>query len=267
MPRGPQKPTSIRIPDSDFLQGPHLQYSIKKARSITGAICRIRKSIPADLYLKLYNALFESHLSYGISVWGVAIKEKSDDKLFIAQKQCVRILFGDLDAYLDKQSTCARARPYNYQKLGAEYYKKEHTKPIFSKLKILTVQGLFKYHCISEIFKIIQSRCPYSLYQSINISKRDTSHIIILPKKSNTFLFKASQLWNSVHKKILSPEKELGTSVGLVKLRAKALLLEAQSSEIHDQWTLHNFQTPSMTTVSQSQTPKTNDNYELITVV
>ena len=148
------------------------------------------------------------------------------------------------------------------RRLGAEYYKKEHTKPIFSKLKILTVQGLFKYHCISEIFKIIQSRCPYSLYQSINISKRDTSHIIILPKKSNTFLFKASQLWNSVHKKILSPEKELGTSVGLVKLRAKALLLEAQSSEIHDQWTLHNFQTPSLTTVSQSQTPKTNDNYE-----
>ena len=239
--------------DEELNWGPHLQYLIKKVRSITGAICRIKKSIPADLYLKLYNALFESHLSYGISVWGVAIKEKSDDKLFIAQKHCIRILFGDLDTYLDKQSTCARARPFNYQKLGVEYYQKEHTKPIFGKLKILTVQGLFKYHCISEIFKIIQSRCPYSLYQSINISKRDTSHMIILPKKSNTFLYKASQLWNSIHKKIISPEKGLCTSVGLVKLRAKALLLEAQSSEIHDQWTLHNFQTPSLTSVFQPQ--------------
>ena len=198
---------------------------------------------------------------------GVAIKEKSDDKLFIAQKHCVRILFGDLDTYLDKQSTCARARPFNYQKLGAKYYQKEHTKPIFSKLKILTVHGLFKYHCISEIFKIIQSRCPYSLYQSINISKRDTSHMIILPKKSNTFLYKASHLWNSIHKKIISPEKGLCTSVGLVKLRAKALLLEAQSSEIHDQWTLHNFQTPSLTSVFQPQNIKTNDHHELITMV
>ena len=132
--------------DEELNWGPHLQYLTKKARSITGAICRIRKSIPTDLYLKLYNALFESHLSYGISVWGVAIKEKSDDKLFIAQKHCVRILFGDLNAYLEKQSTCARTRPYNFQRLGAEYYKKEHTKQIFNRLKILTVQSLFKYH-------------------------------------------------------------------------------------------------------------------------
>ena len=81
---------------------------------------------------------------------GVAVKKKSDDKLFITQKYCVRILFGDLDTYLDKQSTSARARPFNYQKLGAKYYQKEHAKPIFSKLQILTVQGLFKYHCISK---------------------------------------------------------------------------------------------------------------------
>ena len=146
--------------DEELNWGPHLQYLTKKARSITGAICRIRKSIPTDLYLKLYNALFESHLSYGISVWGVAIKEKSDDKLFIAQKHCVRILFGDLNAYLEKQSTCARTRPYNFQRLGAEYYKKEHTKPIFNRLKILTVQSLFKYHCYARWLCIILPHGP-----------------------------------------------------------------------------------------------------------
>ena len=52
---------------------PHVDYIRKKLRSMTGAICRIRHSMPAELYLKIYSALFESHLSYGISVWGVAI--------------------------------------------------------------------------------------------------------------------------------------------------------------------------------------------------
>ena len=68
----------------------HMQYIRKKLRSMTGAICRIRKSIPAELYLKIYNALFESHLSYGISVWGVVIKERSNDSIFITQKHCIR---------------------------------------------------------------------------------------------------------------------------------------------------------------------------------
>ena len=141
---------------------PHIDYLKKKLRSMVGAICRIKHSMPTELYPKLYNALFESHLSYGLSVWGVAIKNQANDKLFITQKQCIRILFGDLRAYLDKQSTCARARPYGFQKLGKPYYVREHTKPIFNKLKILTVQSLFKYHCIAEFYKIIKFRCPHT---------------------------------------------------------------------------------------------------------
>ena len=81
---------------------PHIEYLRKKLRSMIGAICRIRHSLPSKLYPKLYNALFESHRSYGISVWGVAIRNQSNDRLFITQKHCIRILFGDLDTYLNK---------------------------------------------------------------------------------------------------------------------------------------------------------------------
>ena len=234
--------------DEKLNWGPHIEYLRKKLRSITGALCRIRKSVPADLYLKIYNALFESHLSYGISVWGASVKDKANDKLFIIQKHCIRILFGDLDAYLEKQSTCARARPYKQQKLGARYFEKEHTKPIFNRLNILTVQALYKYHCISEIFKIIRFRCPYSLYECINISKRDTSNVILLPDKSNTFLYLASYMWNSVHKRIISPEKGICTPLNSIKLRMKNILLGAQSSEMKNVWTDHNFQIPLPTT-------------------
>ena len=52
----------------------HLDYLVKKLCSCVGAICPVRKFIPSDQYLKIYNALFESHLSYGITVWGVALK-------------------------------------------------------------------------------------------------------------------------------------------------------------------------------------------------
>ena len=222
--------------------------------------------MPPDLYMKIYNALFESHLSYGISVWGAAIKNKTNDKLFIIQKHCIRILFGDLDAYLEKQATCARARPYKQQKLGAKYHEKEHTKPIFNRLNILTVQALYKYHCISEIFKIIRFRCPYSLYESISISKRDTSNVILLPNKSNTFLYLASLMWNQVHKRIISSDKGICTPLNSIKLRMKRILLETQSIGIKNQWTDHNFQIPSPTTVTPLTLHRPSENDEIIVV-
>jgi hypothetical protein len=46
----------------------------------------MRRSVPAELYKNIYLALFESHLTYGISVWGVALKNKANEKLFITQK-------------------------------------------------------------------------------------------------------------------------------------------------------------------------------------
>ena len=254
------------IIDDKITWVPHITYLRKKLRSISGALCRIRKAMPADLYLNIYNALFESHLAYGISVWGVSIKDQSNDKLFIVQKQCIRILFGDFDAYLNKQSTCARVRPFKQQKLGTKYYEKEHTKPMFSRLKILTVQGLFKYHCIAEIFKVVQSRTPYPLYEAIAMSQRDTSNVIILPVKSNSFFYIAAHLWNSVHKRIVS-EKGMSTSVNLVKLKAKSILLESQCSGDAYQWNPQNFQIPHHLHSLQQHPLIKEEDQDIITVI
>ena len=185
--------------DEKLSWGPHIEYLRKKLRSTTRALNRIKHSVPGEHYQQIYSALLESHLAYGISVWGSALKDQPNDKLFITQKRCIRILFGDLNAYLDKHATCARARPYTKQRLGAAFFEKEHTKPIFNRLQLLTVQNLYKYHCISEIFRIMKFRTPYSLYSTIDSSKRDTSNVIILPRKTNTFLYIASKLWNSIH--------------------------------------------------------------------
>ena len=220
----------------------HICYLIKKLRSISGALCRIRHSVPVELYKKIYAALFESHLTYGISVWGVALKNKANDKLFITQKHCIRILFGDYEAYLNKLSTCARTRPYGHQKLGINFHQKEHTKPLLNNLQLLSVQNLFKYYCVSEIFKIMKFRCPYPLYDSINISIRDTSLTIILPEKKNTFLYVGAQTWNSIHKRIVKSDCGLETSASLVKIRTKNIILECQAAGERDHWIDNNFQ-------------------------
>ena len=179
------------------------------------------RSIPSEYYKDIYSSLFESHLSYGITVWGVTLQENPRDSIFITQKHCMRLLFGNLEAYLKKQETCARARPYLSQKLCCQFYEKEHTKPMFNRLKILTVQNLFKYHRITEISKIMKFRTPYSLYELIQVSVRDSIYTIILPIKTETFIWKASKAWNTIYKYVLNNKKGLATSVNSIKHRSR----------------------------------------------
>ena len=48
----------------------HIHKLSKKLSCSAGILNLIKDSIPEDLYKSLYFTLFESHLSYGITVWG-----------------------------------------------------------------------------------------------------------------------------------------------------------------------------------------------------
>ena len=114
----------------------HIRYLKRKLSYAVATLNRIRDGIPSNLHRDLYYTLFESHLSYCISAWGSAAQFRINT-LWVVQKHCVRVLFGDKAAYLGKKSTCARARPYGLQNLGAEFYQLEATKPLFKNNKIL----------------------------------------------------------------------------------------------------------------------------------
>ena len=86
----------------------------QKLKSATGILKRICNNIPQTNYKSLYYALFESHLSYCKTVFGNVCKTHSE-KLFTIQKHCMRILFGDKEAYLDKFKTSCRTRPIETQ--------------------------------------------------------------------------------------------------------------------------------------------------------
>ena len=54
----------------------HLKELYKKLSCSTGILNTIKDNIPEDLHKSLYHTLFESHLNYGITVWGVVTNIK-----------------------------------------------------------------------------------------------------------------------------------------------------------------------------------------------
>ena len=101
-----------------------------------GILNSIKDNIPEGLHKDLYYTLFESHLTYGITVWG-SVRNNKLETLFKKRKKCLRILFGDKEAYIAKSKTCARAREFNHQYLDADFYKREHSKPLFNRQSII----------------------------------------------------------------------------------------------------------------------------------
>ena len=93
--------------------------------------------------------LFESHLSYCISVWGGAAPCHLTP-IWMSQKHCIIILFGDKESYLNKFKTCTRARPVELQALSSSFYEREHAKPIFKLNNILCMYNLHTYHSFME---------------------------------------------------------------------------------------------------------------------
>ena len=95
-------------------------------------------------------------------------------------------------------------------------------------------------------------RTPYSLYNAVSVSQRDQSYTIILPKKTNTFLWRASLAWNSIHKHILKVENGFATSVSTIKQRTKCIILGCQGLGNPQLWTPDNFTLSSITILTKS---------------
>ena len=138
----------------------------------------------------IYHSLFESHLGFAISVWG-GVSRNQLLPLFITQKKCIRMTFGDDESYRNKFMTCARVRPFGAQHMGADFYRKESTKPLFAKHELLSVENLYRCRTIMELFKIVKFRTPMSLYSLLNISDRKDT-LLITPSPTKHFIYKSA---------------------------------------------------------------------------
>ena len=219
----------------------HIHELNKKLRTAAALISKIRHWIPEEHYLKIYHALFESHLTYGISVWG-GVSDSKLNRIFTVQKHCIRILFGDRESYLEKFRTCARVRSRGNQKLGPEFYSREHTKPLFAEHNLLVVRNLYHYFCTVHVFKILKFRLPIILYEKYKLSSRDASLALITPERSVQFFYKSSMAWNSVYKKVLAkPHSDLTTKISYFKNEVKKLLISMQNEGDQIEWQNSNF--------------------------
>ena len=57
------------IIDEELSWIPHINYLTNKLKCCMGSLNRIKENVPASLHKSLYHTLFESHLTYGITVW------------------------------------------------------------------------------------------------------------------------------------------------------------------------------------------------------
>ena len=255
--------------DEQLTWEPQIDYIKEKLIASIVVIKRIKKFIPESQYMKIYNALFKSHLSYCISCWGGISKYKLE-KLFAVQKRCVRLLFGYEYSFdhPDFYETCARARTYK-EHIADKNYTLEHTKPLFNEKEILTLHHLQIQHTLIELYKIFKHRTPISIYELFHQSPRTANSLLLLPKinleiSRCNFLFRASILWNTLSVKLFnkcSPNdsgivvpgsslfSDITTPVSIIKRKLKALLIDTQKlSPVgcnDSEWSIDNFLHPS----------------------
>jgi hypothetical protein len=210
--------------DDKLSWAPHIKKLAIKLKRECGRLYSIKRNIPKRLHNTLYHSLFESHLSYGISVWGM-VSRTALEPLFSTQKKCLRMMFGDNDAYADKFRTCARARILGTQVLGPQFYKLEDVEPLFTKEKILSVFSLYKYYSVFEMYKIIKLRDPYSMYSLFTRSKR-RDDLLITSQPAPLFTYHSAHIWNNCRK--ASSRIDFTEPISLVKNKLKLSLLTQQ---------------------------------------
>ena len=216
----------------------HITQLKRKLACCAGLLNRIKNHIPEYLHKDLYHTLFESHLRYGITVWG-GVSHNKLLPLFRIQKKCLRILFGDRESYLGKFQTCARSRPCGNQILGDEFYEKEHSKPLFNKHEILTIHNLYMYHCITEVYKTLKFKTPLPIYKLFNLSNR--KEILLLTSFPNHhFVYRAGAIWNIACQKLMI--HNFSKPLSSFKYDIKLLLLSNQNQTDKLEWVSCNYE-------------------------
>ena len=226
-----QKVESIKflgvIVDERMSWKKHTQYVTCKVRSSICSLHDMRRVIPKKLKNSVYNAIVNSQLSYGISVWGSYAITDNINPLFILQKRALRNLF------------CIRK---------VSKFVKGHTKLTFSKHGILSVYNIYNYMTILSIDKLFKLKEPQYLNELLNLNcdgDRRNNRISHIPKfkcshYQGNYCYQGPYLWNLMASNArICNETTSSPSINVMKTRLKKFLLKMQShgkNENDDTW-------------------------------
>ena len=107
----------------------HLQKISNRISSSLGTLNRLKRILPQDTLLLLYNSLILPHLQYAILCWG-----KRSSRLFILQKKAMRYIV--------------------YSKYNA------HTDSVFKKLELLKLDDIYNISLLKFYYKSKQGNLP-----------------------------------------------------------------------------------------------------------
>ncbi len=151
-------------------------------------------------------------------------------------------MFGDRAMYLEKFKTCARVRKFGQQNLGWEFYTKEHSKPLYTKQKILAFKNFYHYQICLEMFKLLTTKFPTSLHNLVVRSHRNNRTLLIVPTlPKNTLVYRGTISWNIAVKSLMNDKTFEDIQIGYFKFVLKKSLLELQSKHNPMDWVPHNF--------------------------
>ena len=174
--------------DSNLNWKQHITRVKGKVKSSIFMLNRIKYLIPKETMKTLYYSLVQSHLEYGITIWGDARKSIINE-LIILQKKAIRII--------------NRA---NYQ---------EHTDPLFKNNKILKLNDLYDFNVAKLMYRYSTGALPTSLNKIFTTHKTHHNYYtrnrnnprIPLSKYSTTIKsvrHKGPKLWDKIPNDIRS---------------------------------------------------------------
>lgn len=150
-------------------------------RKKVGIMYRLRHFIPKQVLILLYHSFIQSHISYGLEVWGCASKTKIQ-KIYIAQK------------------TALRAMTFNSRLTPSS--------PLFHSLGILDVFKLYRHSVAIFIYRLINEQLPHSVNDYYNFfdnqySTRQKQSTLLVPRVrtehgKTSISFMGSRIWNNL---------------------------------------------------------------------
>ena len=130
------------IIDKNLNWDEHVKSISKKISISIGIMHRLKHTLPNNILKLLYCSLIQSHINYGILVWGLnPINIKKIENL---QKKAIRII--DRAYFL------------------------EHTEKLFKKYKILKASDILKHKAFSTFYAIKNGFCPTSIANLVTLN-------------------------------------------------------------------------------------------------
>ena len=118
---------------------PHIDNIAKKVPKFNGVLNRLKHILPENVFRTLYCSLIQSHLNYGILIWG--FESIRLDKL---QKKSMRVISNS---------------KYN-----------AHTEPLFKYLEILKLSDLFYVNILKFYYRLVNNKLPAYFSNFVNTS-------------------------------------------------------------------------------------------------